>query len=92
MTDCPRATEFNPRYEETFDNSHDVYRELRNKCPVAWSNVYGGFWALFKFEDVIRVAEDAETFSVATQNIVPPGPRHAGRPPPVDVDHPEHAL
>ena len=92
MTDCPRATEFNPRYEETFDNSHDVYRELRNKCPVAWSNDYGGFWALFKYEDVIRVAEDAETFSVATQNIVPPGPRNAGRRPPLHFDPPEHAI
>ena len=87
-----RPQEFDPLYEETFDNSHAIYRELRRECPVAWSNAFGGFWALFKYEDVLRVQEDSETFSVATQNIVPPGPRNAGRRPPLHFDPPEHAT
>lgn len=91
MQSRTRPDEFNPHYEETFDNSHEIYREMRKKFPVAWSNAFGGFWALFKYEDVIRVQEDAETFSVATQNIVPPGPRNAGRRPPLHFDPPEHA-
>lgn len=87
-----RPTEFNPRYEETFDNSHDLYRDLRSRCPVAWSNEYEGFWALFKYDDVVTVQEDSTTFSVATQNIVPAGPRNAGRRPPLHFDPPEHAI
>lgn len=92
MESLKRPDEFNPNYEETFDNSHQVYREMRHKYPVAWSNSFGGFWALFKYEDVLRVQEDSETFSVAIQNIVPPGPRNAGRRPPLHFDPPEHAT
>jgi len=85
-------SEFNPLYEETFDNSHAYYTEMRAKCPVAHSNEFGGFWALFKYDDVIRLQEDTESFSTAEQNIVPRVTRKDGPRPPLHFDPPEHST
>jgi cytochrome P450 len=38
-------------------------REVREHCPIAWSDAYGGFWAVTRYEDVARVARDDATFS-----------------------------
>ncbi|MDN7799296.1 cytochrome P450 [Burkholderia vietnamiensis] len=85
-------SEFNPLYEETFDNTHTYYEEMRKKCPVAHSNEFGGFWALFKYDDVLRLQEDTESFSTADQNIVPRVTRKDGPRPPLHFDPPEHAT
>ena len=29
------GSDFNPIYEETFDNSHELYKQMRHECPVA---------------------------------------------------------
>ncbi len=36
---------------------------LRDTCPVAWSESYGGFWVLTRYEDVSNVLSDATVFS-----------------------------
>ncbi|TNY35085.1 cytochrome P450 [Thermomonospora catenispora] len=86
-----RPSDWDPRAPETFDSSHEVYADLRRRCPVPWSNAYGGFWAATRYEDVVRVARDSETFSTAVQNVVPHVPR-AQRRPPLHFDPPEHAV
>jgi cytochrome P450 len=83
---------FNPIYEETFDNSHVLYEEMRREAPVAYSDAFGGFWTLFKYEDILKVQTDHETFSVADKNVVPPATRNRGRRPPLHFDPPEHAT
>ncbi|OMC39555.1 hypothetical protein A5742_04890 [Mycolicibacterium fortuitum] len=62
--------------------------EMRNRCPVAYSDAWGGFWALFKFDDVKQAARDHETFT-ASQRIIVPEP---GRGPwlPLQSDPPAH--
>ncbi|WP_250452526.1 cytochrome P450 [Caballeronia sp. ATUFL_M2_KS44] len=92
MQESKTESEFNPLYEETFDNSHVYYSEMRAKCPVAHSNEFGGFWALFKYDDVIRLQEDTDSFSTAEQNIVPRVTRKDGPRPPLHFDPPEHAT
>ncbi len=42
---------------------HAVLDDLRSRCPVAWSESYGGFWALTRYGDVQRVLGDAAGFS-----------------------------
>jgi cytochrome P450 len=42
-----------------------VLRELRERCPVAWSEAHGGFWLLSRYDDVVRVARDDRRFSQA---------------------------
>lgn len=46
---------------------HDLFRRLRAEDPVHWHPEKGGpgFWALTKYDDVVRVSRDAATFSSA---------------------------
>ena len=36
--------------------------ELRARCPVAWTDRTGGFWAVTKDDDIAAVVRDSETF------------------------------
>ena len=58
------APELGPRLYETL-----AY--MRGHCPVAHSDQYGGFWVVTRYEDVLRVAQDWETFSSAEGMTVP---------------------
>lgn len=80
---------FDPLAPETFDSSHVTYEELRERCPVAHSETFGGFWALFKYDDVVAMASDHETFTTTVQNVVPKI-AFTGRRPPLHFDPPEH--
>jgi cytochrome P450 len=43
---------------------HPTLARARSLCPVVRSDAYeGGFWVLTRYEDVLRVAQDWETFS-----------------------------
>ncbi|MGN7201369.1 cytochrome P450 [Arthrobacter sp. SAFR-044] len=90
MAHPKHPNEFDPLYDETFDNSHVYYEEMRRNCPVAHSEAFGGFWALFKYEDIVRIQTEHENFSTAEKNVVPPATRNQGRRPPLHFDPPEH--
>jgi cytochrome P450 len=44
-------------------NFHAVNREFAEKCPVSWSDVHGGFWALTGYEAVKKASADDGLFS-----------------------------
>jgi cytochrome P450 len=46
---------------------HDLFRRLRNEDPVHWHPERDGpgFWAITKYDDVVRVSRDSATFSSA---------------------------
>lgn len=50
------SPEFRDHYEEVLD-------ELVDKCPVAHSNAFGGYWLVSRAEDVRRCAQDYATFT-----------------------------
>lgn len=89
MTDERLTHDFDPIFEENFTNAHEQYKELRSKCPVAHSHAYNGYWALFKYEDVVNVLKDPKTFTTSVQNVVP-RVAATGRRPPLHLDPPEH--
>ena len=74
----------------------DLHRTLaraRQLCPVAHSDVYeGGYWVATRYEDVLRIAQDWETWS--NQLGITVGPEEADKGmegmiiPPVTVDPP----
>ena len=64
---------------------------MRSLCPVAHSEQYGGFWVVTKYEDVLRVAQDWESFSSAHGLTVPVAPILV-RNLPVEVDPPLHRV
>lgn len=81
--------DFDPLQPETFDSPHDEYRRLRQQCPVAHSDAWGGFWALTKHADVAAAASDSATFITSKQNVVPKVAT-TGRRPPLHLDPPAH--
>jgi cytochrome P450 len=65
------AHDFDPLTPETFDSANEEYARLREQCPVAHSDAWGGFWALMKHEDVAEAASDWKTFITSQQNVIP---------------------
>ena len=62
--------DFDPFAEEDFTSAHALYADMRGRCPVAHSNEWNGFWALFTYEDVKGVL-DSDNFTTSVQNTVP---------------------
>ncbi|MGD2166677.1 MAG: cytochrome P450 [Gammaproteobacteria bacterium] len=81
--------DFDPLAPETFDSANQEYARLREQCPVAHSDAWGGFWALMKYQDVRAAASDSRTFVTSKQNVVPKV-AFTGRRPPLHFDPPEH--
>jgi cytochrome P450 len=50
------SPEFTADYEE-------VLESLVERCPIAHSNVAGGYWVVSRYDDVRRCAQDWQTFS-----------------------------
>ncbi|EHR50781.1 cytochrome P450 [Saccharomonospora marina XMU15] len=85
-------SDFDPLRPETFTSAHELYRDMRSRCPVAYSTTFdGGFWALLRHEDVRRVLRDTDTFTTSVQNTVPKF-AFTGRRPPLHLDPPEHTA
>ncbi|HTW97765.1 MAG TPA: hypothetical protein VMD59_03255, partial [Acidimicrobiales bacterium] len=85
------AQEFDPLVLDTERDAHALYAEMRHACPVAHSDAFGGFWAIFSYADVTRVLTDSKTFITSVQNIVPKI-AFTGRRPPLHLDPPEHTV
>ncbi len=83
------SSDFDPLAPEDFDSAHTVYRQLRQQCPVAHSDAWGGFWALMKHADVCAAASDSQLFITSKQNVIPKV-AFTGRRPPLHLDPPEH--
>ena len=88
---------FDPGYIKDPD---PIWDELRQKCPVAHSDRWGGSWMPTRYEDLFAIAQDITHFSsreilVAPINL-PPGidlesiPFYGVRVPPISADPPEH--
>ena len=73
--------DFDADVAEDFDNPHAMFKDLRRRCPVAYSDAMGGFWAATKYDDIVRVLTDWETFTTTIQNVVPRVATTQRRPP-----------
>ncbi|HPF74929.1 MAG TPA: hypothetical protein PLX09_15155, partial [Xanthomonadaceae bacterium] len=73
--------DWDPRAEEVLRDPSAAYDEMRERCPVAYSDYLQ--WSLFRHEDITRVLHDHDTFSNAvSQHLsVPNG-----------MDPPEHTA
>ncbi len=44
----------------------DQYRTIRTSaCPIAWSGAHGGYFVPSRYQDIVAIAQDSETFSSA---------------------------
>lgn len=81
--------EYDPTLPETFESAHQVFADLRARCPVAHSNAFDGFWAVTRYEDVHRILMDPQNYITSVRNVVP-GSSTTGRRPPLHLDPPDH--
>lgn len=77
----PHRPDFDADVPEDFDTPHAMFKDLRERCPVAYSDAMGGFWAVTKYEDIVRVLTDWQTFTTTIQNVVPRVATTQRRPP-----------
>ena len=95
-TQCPvsaPAQDWDPLDPANHGDPTEIHAYLRDKCPVAWSDRFGGFFALTRYKDVTEAALDWQTFTSAQKTPIPDatGP---DRPPraPAEVDPPLHTA
>jgi cytochrome P450 len=55
--------DFDHHSDEFNLNELVINAELRQKCPVAWNENYGGFWFLTSYDAVSQTARDGDTFA-----------------------------
>ena len=55
-------------------NLHETLATMRHRCPVAHSDQHEGYWIVTGYDDVLRVAQDWQTFSSAHGVSVPAKP------------------
>ena len=84
-----RSADFDPLATDVADAVREVYRELQQHRPVAWTDAYGGHWALTRYDDVRDAANDSRTFISSVRAVVPSDPRGLRRPP-LNFDAPLH--
>ena len=88
------ATDFDHTNEVWADDPYPIIEDLRERCPVAHTDRYGGAWLPVRHDDVAAIAYDTEHFtsrSVVMGNHRPP-PELApmGGAPPISSDPPFH--
>ena len=80
MNNTPQQ-DWNPKSDAVLRNQRAAYDDMRDRCPVAYSDSLG--WSVFRHQDVVRVLNDHGVFSnvVSTHLSVPNG-----------MDPPEHTA
>jgi cytochrome P450 len=83
------ATDFDHLNPSWVEDPHSIWRELREKCPVAHTNRFEGAYLPVRYQDIRSVAYDSEHFSSRRASI------REGKPlfppsPPLTSDPPAH--
>ncbi|MFZ0664819.1 MAG: cytochrome P450 [Acidimicrobiales bacterium] len=71
------------------EDPYPFFTEIRETCPVARAETYGGFWLVSRRDDVEFVLMHPEMFS-STEMLIPFYEHPVGRQIPVEIDPPEH--
>ena len=88
------ATDFDHTDDVWAADPYAIWGELRESCPIAHSDRYGGVWLPTRFDDVAAVAYDTTHFtsrSIVVSEFRPPAMfEPAGIAPPISSDPPYH--
>jgi cytochrome P450 len=92
------ATDFDHTDPGWVKDPYPIWEELREQCPVAHSDRYGGVWLPVRHDDVAAVAYDTEHFTSRSVVVseLRPGPEDLPAPigiaPPITSDPPFHQI
>lgn len=87
------ATDFDhtdPAYNE---RAHEIWDDLRQRCPIAHSDRFGGTWLPTRHEDISKIAYDTDNYTsqgVVVSPVRPEEPPPLGPAPPITSDPPAH--
>ncbi|WP_082310558.1 cytochrome P450 [Nonomuraea sp. SBT364] len=88
------ATDFSHLEPEWVADPYPIQDDLRQRCPIAHTERFGGGWLPTRYEDVAAVAYDTERFSsrsIIMSNFRPPRElAPMGGSPPISSDPPFH--
>jgi cytochrome P450 len=88
------ATDFSHLEPEWSADPYPIQDELRQRCPIAHTERFGGGWLPTRYEDVAAIAYDTEHFSsrsIIMSNFRPPlDEAPVGGSPPISSDPPFH--
>jgi cytochrome P450 len=88
------ATDFSHMEPEWAADPYPIQDDLRQRCPIAHTDRFGGGWLPTRYEDVAAVAYDTERFtsrSIIMSNFRPPASiAPIGGAPPISSDPPFH--
>jgi cytochrome P450 len=88
------ATDFSHLEPEWSADPYPIQDELRQRCPIAHTDRFGGGWLPVRYEDVAAIAYDTERFSsrsIIMGNFRPPVDiAPIGGSPPISSDPPFH--
>jgi hypothetical protein len=92
------ATDWDHADPEWVNDPYPIWEDLRERCPVAHTERYGGAWFPATHEGVSKIANDTENFTsraVIINNGRPDGediPAPIGGAPPITSDPPFHQI
>jgi cytochrome P450 len=90
------ATDFSHLEPEWSADPYPIQDDLRQRCPIAHTERFGGGWLPTRYEDVAAIAYDTERFSsrsIIMSNLRPPRElAPVGISPPISSDPPFHAA
>ncbi len=88
------ATDFSHVEPEYAAGAIEIWDDLRERCPIAHTDRFGGAWLPTRYEDVAAIAHDTEHFSsraIIVANFRPPADlAPVGEVPPISSDPPFH--
>ena len=87
------TTDFDHVHPDYAARAPEIWSELRDACPIARSERYGGTWLPVRHTDVSAIAADTDTFSsngVVVNDNRPEIPPPVGIAPPITSDPPFH--
>jgi hypothetical protein len=88
------ATDFSHLEQEWAADPYAIQDDLRQRCPIAHTDRFGGGWLPTRYEDVAAIAYDTERFSsraIIMSNFRPPlEAAPIGGSPPISSDPPFH--
>ena len=88
------ATDFSHLEPEWSADPYPIQDDLRQRCPIAHTERFGGAWLPTRYDDVAAVAYDPEHFSsraIILSNLRPPRElAPVGGSPPISSDPPFH--
>jgi cytochrome P450 len=88
------ATDFSHLEPEWSEDPYPIQDDLRQRCPIARTERFGGAWLPTRYEDVASIAYDTDRFSsraIILSNFRPPRDlAPVGSSPPISSDPPFH--